>query len=60
MNPIYAPLLSALAGAVIGCMGHEASSSGRFDIIEFWAYIAIVAAVSVLSLAILDTNFMQE
>ena len=31
-------------------------TAGRFDIIEFWAYIAIVAAVSALSLAILDTK----
>jgi hypothetical protein len=31
--------------------------AGRFDITEFWVYIAIVAA---LSLAILDTNLMQE
>jgi uncharacterized membrane protein YhdT len=33
---------------------------GRFDIIEFWVYIAIVAAVSALSLTILDTDLMQE
>jgi hypothetical protein len=35
-------------------------SAGRFDIIEFWVYIAIVVAVSVLSLAILDPDLMQE
>jgi hypothetical protein len=35
-------------------------SAGRFDIIEFWVYIAIVAAVSVLSLIILDADLMQE
>jgi hypothetical protein len=35
-------------------------SAGRFDIIEFWVYIAIVAAVSALSLAILDPDLMQE
>jgi hypothetical protein len=33
---------------------------GRFDIIEFWVYIAIVAAVSALSLTILDTDLMRE
>src|SRR4029453_9585234 len=35
-------------------------SAGRFDIIEFWVYIAIVVGVSVLSLAILDPDLMQE
>jgi protein-S-isoprenylcysteine O-methyltransferase Ste14 len=35
-------------------------TAGRFDIIEFWGYIAIVAAVSALSLTILDTDLMQE
>jgi protein-S-isoprenylcysteine O-methyltransferase Ste14 len=35
-------------------------SAGRFDIIGFWVYIAIVVAVSVLSLAILDPDLMQE
>src|SRR5262245_25356151 len=35
-------------------------TAGRFDLIEFWVYIAIVAAVSALSLAILDTDLMQE
>ena len=31
-------------------------TAGRCDIIEFWVYIAIVAAVSVLSLTILDAE----
>ena len=35
-------------------------TAGRFDIIEFWVYIAIVAAVSALSLTILDPDLMQE
>src|SRR5262245_12313473 len=35
-------------------------TAGRFDIIEFWVYIAIVAAVSALSLTILDADLMQE
>jgi hypothetical protein len=35
-------------------------TAGRFDIIEFWVYIAIVAAVSVLSLTILDADLIQE
>ena len=35
-------------------------TAGRFDIIEFWVYIAIVAAVSALSLAILDPDLIQE
>jgi protein-S-isoprenylcysteine O-methyltransferase Ste14 len=35
-------------------------TAGRIDIIEFWAYIAIVAAVSGLSLNILDPDLMQE
>ena len=35
-------------------------TAGRFDIIEFWVYIAIVAAVSALTLAILDADLMQE
>jgi protein-S-isoprenylcysteine O-methyltransferase Ste14 len=35
-------------------------SAGRFDIIEFWVYIAIVVAVSVLSLIILDPDLIQE
>ena len=36
------------------------ATAGRIDIIEFWVYIAIVAAVSALSLTILDTDLMQE
>jgi hypothetical protein len=32
------------------------ATAGRIDIIEFWVYIAIVAAVSVLSLTILDAE----
>ena len=35
-------------------------TAGRIDIVEFWVYIAIVAAVSALSLTILDTDLMQE
>src|SRR5262249_44677712 len=35
-------------------------TAGRTDIIEFWGYIAIVAAVSALTLAILDADLMQE
>jgi hypothetical protein len=35
-------------------------TAGRFDIIEFWVYIAIVAAVSALSLIILDPDLVQE
>jgi protein-S-isoprenylcysteine O-methyltransferase Ste14 len=35
-------------------------TAGRFDIIEFWVYIVIVAAVSALSLAILDPDLIQE
>jgi hypothetical protein len=42
-----------LAAALFG-------TAGRFDIIEFWVYIAIVAAVSALSLTILDADLMQE
>ena len=34
-------------------------SAGRI-VVEFWAYIAIVAAISALSLAILDTDLIQE
>ena len=33
-------------------------TAGRFDIIEFWVYIAIVEAVSALLLAILDPDLM--
>jgi protein-S-isoprenylcysteine O-methyltransferase Ste14 len=35
-------------------------STGRFDLIEFWVYIAIVVGASVLSLIILDSDLMQE
>jgi hypothetical protein len=35
-------------------------TAGRIDIIEFWVYIAIVAAASALSLTILDDDLMQE
>jgi protein-S-isoprenylcysteine O-methyltransferase Ste14 len=35
-------------------------AAGRIDIVEFWVYVAIVAAVSALSLAILDPGLMQE
>jgi protein-S-isoprenylcysteine O-methyltransferase Ste14 len=35
-------------------------AAGRIDIVEFWVYVAIVAAVSALSLAILDPDLMQE
>jgi protein-S-isoprenylcysteine O-methyltransferase Ste14 len=35
-------------------------AAGRVDIVEFWVYVAIVAAVSALSLAILDPDLMQE
>jgi hypothetical protein len=35
-------------------------SAGRFDIIEFWVYIAIVVGASVSSLIILDSDLMQE
>ena len=58
-NPNYAPLLSALAGGVSAGMAMRLPV-GPLRHLEFWAYIAIVAAVSVLSLAILDTNIVQE
>ena len=35
-------------------------TAGRIDIVEFWVYMAIVAAVSALSLTILDADLMQE
>ena len=35
-------------------------TAGRIDIVAFWVYIAIVAAVSALSLTILDADLMQE
>ncbi len=36
------------------------ASAGRIDIVELWAYVAILAAVSALTLAILDPDLMQE
>jgi protein-S-isoprenylcysteine O-methyltransferase Ste14 len=35
-------------------------AAGRFDIVEFWVYVIILAAVSALSLMILDPDLMQE
>jgi len=35
-------------------------SAGRTDIVEFWVYVAILAAVSALSLTLLDPDLMQE
>jgi protein-S-isoprenylcysteine O-methyltransferase Ste14 len=35
-------------------------AAGRIDIIEFWVYVAILAAVSALSLIVLDPDLMQE
>jgi protein-S-isoprenylcysteine O-methyltransferase Ste14 len=35
-------------------------AAGRFDIVEFWVYVTILAAVSALSLTILDPDLMQE
>jgi hypothetical protein len=32
----------------------------RIDLIEFWLYVSVVAAVSVLALAVLDPDLMQE
>ena len=34
-------------------------SAGRFDIIEFWVYIAIAVAVSIMSLIILDPDLIR-
>jgi protein-S-isoprenylcysteine O-methyltransferase Ste14 len=34
--------------------------AGRFDIPEFWAYLAIIAVVSFVSLAVLDPGLMAE
>src|SRR6266536_1974536 len=45
--------LLLLAGTLFG-------AAGRIDIIEFWVYVAILAAVSVLSLSVLDLDLMQE
>jgi hypothetical protein len=36
------------------------ATAGRIEIVEFWVYIAIVAAVSALALAILGADLMQE
>jgi protein-S-isoprenylcysteine O-methyltransferase Ste14 len=35
-------------------------AAGRFDFAEFWVYIAIVAAISAVSLAILDADLIAE
>jgi protein-S-isoprenylcysteine O-methyltransferase Ste14 len=35
-------------------------AAGRIDIVEFWVYVAILAAVSALSLTVLDPDLMQE
>ena len=35
-------------------------AAGRIDIVEFWVYVAILAAVSALSLMVLDPALMQE
>jgi hypothetical protein len=35
-------------------------SAGRCDIVEFWLYIVMIAAVSGLSLAILDPDLVRE
>jgi protein-S-isoprenylcysteine O-methyltransferase Ste14 len=35
-------------------------AAGRWDIPEFWAYVGSIAAVSALSLAILDPDLMRE
>ena len=35
-------------------------SAGRTDIVEFWVYVAILAAVSALSLTLLDPDLIQE
>ncbi len=35
-------------------------AAGRIDIVEFWVYVAILAAVSALSLTLLDPDLMQE
>src|SRR6266567_3267513 len=45
--------LLLLAGTLFG-------AAGRIDIIEFWIYVAILAAVSALSLTVLDPDLMQE
>jgi len=35
-------------------------AAGRIDIVGFWVYVAILAAVSALSLTLLDPDLMQE
>jgi protein-S-isoprenylcysteine O-methyltransferase Ste14 len=35
-------------------------AAGRIDIAEFWVYVAILAAVSTLSLTVLDPDLVQE
>src|SRR6266700_6044902 len=45
--------LLLLAGTLFG-------AAGRIDIIEFWVYVVILAAVSALSLTVLDPDLMQE
>ena len=35
-------------------------AAGRINFIEFWLYVAIVAVVSGLALAVLDPDLMQE
>src|SRR6266516_280809 len=42
-----------LAGTLFG-------AAGGIDFIVFWLYIAVVAAVSALSLTVLDSDLMQE
>jgi protein-S-isoprenylcysteine O-methyltransferase Ste14 len=34
--------------------------AGRIDVVEFWVYLAIIAAISLVSLAILDPDLMAE
>ncbi len=34
--------------------------AGRFDLVEFWAYLAIIAAISLVSFAVLDPDLMAE
>ena len=35
-------------------------AAGRLDLLEFWLYVVVVAAVSVLALAVIDPDLMQE
>jgi protein-S-isoprenylcysteine O-methyltransferase Ste14 len=48
-----AVMLIVLAVALFG-------SAGRFDLIEFWLYLAIVAAVSVAGLVYVDPDLIEE